>query len=177
MRMSVSQSSISGQIPIRPDLLQFVRWRENLAPDQPLSLPGHGAIATYITDLIAFARSLCPPEKAGGEPGVDVDRVHIVQLTARLRFEARPGLLDESFFLYADLVAYYFNNFLAQHWREQVDAWSSVACFYTGMDRKDAITDLYEVSGMAVFREVDSEIKSDYRPRAHRKLIMRRRGK
>lgn len=172
--MSANQSLITGQIPIRPDLLQFVRWRENLAPDQPLPLPGHGAICNYLTDLISLARTLCPSQHAA--PGIDVERVNVEQYTARLRFEARIGLIDESFFLYADLVAYYFNQFLAQHWREQVDAWSSVACYYIKIDRKDAIRDLHEISGMDGYRELDTDIRTDHRLRAFRNLV-RQRGK
>lgn len=170
-----TRPAVQGYIPIRPDLLQFVRWRENLSPspDSALRLPGQGAICNYLTDLIQFGRSLYLPATA-----IEREPLELSGLTARLRFECAAGFMDESFFEYADLVAHYFNDFLHQQWKEEVDRWTA-ACTYSNprLDRKDAIADLHRISGMDDFREVDSDIRANHRLRDYRQLVRHRRGK
>lgn len=166
--------AVQGYIPISPDLLQFVRWREHLAAaDTPLRLPGQGAICNYLTDLIQFGRSLYIPAMP-----IEREPLELSRLTARLRFECSPGFLDESFFEYADLVAHYFNEFLRQQWKEEVERWTA-ACIYSNprLDRKDAIAELHRISGMDDFREVDSDIRANHRLRDHRNLVICRRIK
>jgi hypothetical protein len=44
-------SPMRGFIPMRPDLLRFIQWRENLEPDEYLPLPGKGFFSAYLTNL------------------------------------------------------------------------------------------------------------------------------
>lgn len=166
--------AIKGYIPIRPDLLQFVVWRENL-PDKsaPLRLPGQGAICNYLTDLIEFGRSIYLPAFT-----IEREPLELSGLTARLRFECAPGFLDESFFQYADLVAFYFNEFLHQQWKETAELWASVALRYNpAYHRKDAIADLHEVSGIGDLREWESDIRANRRFRDYRNTIVHRKSR
>lgn len=172
--MPSSAPALQGYIPIRPDLLQFVRWRENLTDIYtPIRLPGQGSICNYLTDLIQFGRSLyLPAIELHREP------LDLTGLTSRLRFECAPGFIDESFFQYADLVAFYFNDFLHQQWKEEVERWAA-ACLHSNprLDRKDAIADLHRLSGMDDFREVESDIRANHRLRCYRHAVVHRRCK
>lgn len=170
-----TDTAIQGYIPIRPDLHQFLRWRENLPsdPTTALRLPGQGAICNYLTDLIQFGRTIYHPQLAPPR-----EPLYLTGLTDRLRFECAPGFIDESFFEYADLVAHYFNIFLQNHWKEEVDRWSAACCYSNPqLDRKDAIADLHRISGMEYYREVEADIRANHRFRDYRNLVKHRRGK
>jgi len=159
----------SGMLPIRPDMLSFVRWRENLAPDQPIQLPGHGAIANYLSDLIDFGKSLYFPNANRIAPENPL-------LTARLKFHAAPGLLDETFFEYADLVAYYFNEYLYKHWLDSQATFIGSAMFYAPrLDAKDVLSDYMRQTGVDEFREQDADIKAYYRLRLSRHQVTPKR--
>ena len=169
-----SQKPVHGYIPIRPDLLQFVLWRENL-PEKtsPLCLPGQGAICNYLSDLMQFARATYSPLFS-----VEREPLALTGLTARLYFECSPGFVDESFFQYADLIAQSFNDFLHQHWKEVVDIWATACLYYDPKHhRKEAIADLHTLSRMGDLREWESDIRADHRFRAHRGTIARPRVK
>lgn len=163
-----SPKPIRGHIPIRPDLLQFVVWRENLPQKtDPLRLPGHGAICNYLTDLIQFGRTIHLPLL-----NIEREPLLLEGLTERLRFECAAGFLDESFFQYADLVAHYFNDFLRHQWKEEVDRWCAAIHYCDPKrDRKQAIADLHLLAGMDGFREVESDIRADHRFRDYRGLV------
>lgn len=165
---------VKGHIPISPDLLQFVMWRENLPThDTPVRLPGQGAICAYLSDLIAFGATIYSPLFA-----VEREPVDNMKLTARLRFECSPGLVDCSFWEYSDLIAHYFSVFLAQQWKEEVDRWAASATYFNPrMDRKDAIAEIMRISGMDQFREVETVIRADHRFRDYRNLVTHRRAK
>ncbi len=176
--MSASQHAhprnhIRGYIPIRPDLLQFVVWRENL-PEKttPLVLPGQGAICAFLGELIQFARIVY-------QPMFEIERepLDLPHLSERLRFECAPGFIDESFFRYADLIAHFFNDFLHQQWKEEVEIWVE-ACLHCAphTDRKEAIAQLHEKSGVGHLREWDSEIRANHRFRTHRGKVARKRA-
>jgi len=170
----MSATPIHGYIPIRPDLLQFVIWRENL-PEKtaPLVLPGQGAICAFLGELIQFARIVY-------QPIFDIERepIKLSGLTARLHFECAPGYMDESFFQYADLVAFYFNAFLLQQWKEQVEMWTTACLYYDPHhDRKEALCDLHRLSGMEHVRDYTSDIRASHRFRDSRRLVARKRIK
>ncbi len=155
----------SGMLPVRHDMLAFICWRENLSPDQPISLPGHGAIANYLTDLIAFGKSMYFP----GANRIAPDNA---LLSARLKFHAAPGLIDSSFFEYADLVAYYFNEFLYKHWLDSQATFIGGAILYSPkLDSKDVLADFMRQSGVDEFREQDADIKAYYRLRLSRRQV------
>jgi hypothetical protein len=152
----------SGMLQVRPDMLAFVRWRENLLPDQPIQLPGHGAISNYLSDLIDFGKSMYFP----GANRIAPDNA---MLTARLKFHAAPGLIDCSFFEYADLVAHYFNQYLYKHWLDSQATFIGAATFYSPkLDSKDILSDYMRQSGVDEYREQDADIKAYYRLRLSR---------
>lgn len=154
-------------------MLQFVRWRENLPSlESPLDLPGQGAVCNYLTDLIHIAATLYSPCTATAREPVNLEGY-----AARLHFTASRSIIDESFFDYADLVAHYFNAFLHNLWKEEVDRWTTVACLYSpGTDRKDAIADLHRHSGIEYYRELDADIRANHRFRDYRHLVAKRRA-
>lgn len=169
-----ASTPLQGYIPIRPDHLRFVQWRENLQePNTALRLPGQGAICNYLTDLIQFGRSIYLPAFA-----TEREPLELPCLTARLYFTASPGFLDHTFFEYADLVAYYFDQFLHNHWKEEVDRWTAAVLYCEPRtDRKDAIAELHRISGMEHFREVEADIKANYRIRDYRNVVRRKMAK
>jgi len=170
----IVRPAVQGYIPIRPDHLCFVQWRENL-PDKTtaLRLPGQGAICNYLTDLIRFGRSIYLPAFA-----IEREPLELPELTARLHFTAATGFIDHTFFEYADQVAYYFDSFLANQWKEEVDRWTAAVLYCEPRtDRKDAIAELHRISGMENFREVEADIKANYRIRDYRNVVRRKMAK
>ena len=158
-----------GMIPVRPDMLNFIRWRENIAPDQPLQLPGHGAIGNYLAGLIEFAKSMYFP----GANRIAPDNA---LLTARLQFHAAPGLIDSTFFEYADLVAFFFNDYMYKHWLDSQATFIGSAIFYAPkMDSKDVLADFMRQTGVDEFREHDADIKAYYRLRLSRHQVCPKR--
>ncbi len=159
----------TGMLPIRPDMLAFIRWRENLEPDQPLSLPGSGAISTQLAAIIEFGKSMY-------FPGANRLAPENEDLTARLKFVADPGLIDCSFFEYADLVAHYFNRYLYKYWLDSMATFVQSATFYNPkLDSKDVLADFQRQTGVDTFREHDADIKAFYRLRLSRNQVTPRR--
>lgn len=162
-------NTFTGMIPVRPDMLAFVRWRENLAESAPLRVPGTGAISQYLYDLICFGKSMYFPGANRLAPECD-------DLSARLKFEAEPGLIDSSFFEYADLVAYYFNQYLYKNWLDSAATFVGAATLYCkGLDSKDVLADYQRQTGVDAHRELDADIKAYYRLRLARGLVTPRR--
>lgn len=161
---------VKGYIAIRPAMLQFLRWRENLQPGDALILPGKGAISIYLSELIAFARTLYNPANPLEVPDLP-------DYTARLHFQCAGAFIDESFFDYAALVSVYFNTFLYHLWLDEVDRYRAVAIVYSRdrLDGQDAIADLLRISGMEYFDELDTAIKRNYRLRDLRGMVHNRR--
>ena len=153
---------VYGYLPIRPDLLKFIQWRENLAPDQALEVPGKGQISHYLATLIDFGKSLY-------FPGANRESREHPEHSAKLKFIAKPGLIDYTFFEYADKVAECFNVFLYHAWLEEQSRYVSIAVNYSAkLDAKDALEELRLASGMDDFRDSDADIKAYYRLRLHR---------
>ena len=151
---------VKGYIVIQPAMLQFVRWRENLEPGAPLILPGKGPISIYLSELIGFAKLMYHPSRAFETPDLP-------EYTERLHFQCAGAFLDESFFHYAAIVSAYFNTFLYHLWLDEVERYTAVARAHTPerLDLKDAIAEILHVSGMEQYRELDTEIKGNYRLR------------
>lgn len=165
------KDGVYGYLPIRPDMLQFLRWRENLPPAEPLLLPGHGGIAAYLTGLIEMGKALYFPDSHRAAPD-------LADCISKLRFRAAPGLVDESFFLYAEWVAYVFNRFLYNLYVDEGCFYVAVAQSYAParLEFKDALYHFHSESGVNDYREFDADIKSTYRLRDHRGQVKRRRS-
>lgn len=162
----------SGMLPIRPDLLAFIQWRENIAPGEALQLPGHGAISNYLSSLITFGKSMYFPGANRMAPDNEA-------LTARLKFQAAPGLIDCSFFEYADLVAFAFNEYLYKHWIDSLATYIQSAMLYNQkLDAKDLLADYMRQTGVDSYREMDADIKAYYRLRLSRgQVTPKRKGR
>ena len=158
-----------GMIPIRPDMLAFVQFRENILPGEPIAIPGHGAIARYLVTLIEFGKSMYFPGANRIAPENDA-------LTARLKFVAAPGIIDDHFWEYADLIAYYFNDYLYQHWLDSTATFVGAATFYSPrLDSKEVLADFMRQTNMENHREQDADIKAYYRLRLSRNLVVPKR--
>lgn len=159
----------SGMLPVRPDMLAFIQWRENIAPGQAIRLPGHGAISTQLANIIEFGKYMY-------FPGANRMAPENEDLTAKLKFVADPGLIDCSFFEYADLVAHYFNQYLYKYWLDCMATFVQSAVFYApGLDSKDILSDFQRQTGVDMYREFDADIKAYYRLRLSRNQVTPRR--
>lgn len=168
-----TSNQYAGMLPIRPDMLAFIHWRENLQPGEPLLLPGSGAISNHLASIIEFGKSMYFP----GANRIAPDNA---ELTAKLKFSAAPGLIDCSFFEYADLVAYYFNQFIVKHYLDSLATFVQAATFYNErLDSKDVLADFQRQTGVDMHREHDADIKAYYRLRLSRRMVTPRhkRGK
>lgn len=161
-------SPMRGFIPMRPDLLRFIQWRENLEPDEYLPLPGKGFFSAYLTNMIELAQSMYFPGAVREARDRD-------EYSARLKFEAAPGLIDSTFFEYSPLITEKFNNVVYQALLEEQVRYVSIACEYTPhLDKKEALEHFRITTGLDEFRESDADIKASYRLRLHRGLVRSR---
>jgi hypothetical protein len=156
---------VRGMLPMRPDLLRFVQWRENLEASDYLTIPGKGFFSTYLANMIELAKSMYFPGAIRESRDND-------DYTAKLRFEAAPGLLDSTFFEYAHLIAIGFNNIVYQALLEEQCRYVGIAQTYSpGLDAKEALEHFRISSGLDEVRESDADIKATYRLRLHRGLV------
>jgi hypothetical protein len=156
---------VKGYLPMRPDLLHFVQFRENLAPDEPLLIPGKGFFSNYLAELIEFGKCMYFPGAVRMAPENPA-------LTGKLRFIASPGLLDETFFEYADQVAARFNKVVYHALLEDEVRYVQVATTYdTALDAREALEHFRISTKMDHYRESDADIKANYRLRLSRGLV------
>ena len=161
---SPAQSTIRGVLPIRPDLLKYVYFKENLPVGAPLELPGLGVIRGELHNLIAFGHGVFSPftcERA--EESLD-------PLSARLPFVLHSAVYHD-FFQYADHVAYYFNRFLQRLRMDDLTLRYQIAQ-ELGVAGKDYISDIVTGLDFAEQKEFDAIIKAGYRLRKQRAQIV-----
>jgi len=104
----------TGQLPIQPGLLHFVRWKERLEPAQPLQLPGRGVIASNLYILFAFGLDLMP------EAYESKENARVESFTERLPFQITGCLASHDVFHFADRVALYMNDVIYDQLQEEI---------------------------------------------------------
>lgn len=148
-----------GILPIKPALLEFVRYRENLSGAASLILvPGLGPIAAAIDMVLVSA-----DEYLASRP---MQRVEAY--TARLHYEITdlPHLHERRVYV-NDTGAVLFNRFLEQLMRDD-QYWRILKAKERGVQEKNTIAEFLDETNLNEFLELDTEKKGQYRLRRHR---------
>lgn len=155
--------TITGQLPIQPGLLHFVRWKERLAPDQPLQLPGRGVIASNLYILFAFGLDLMPDTYESKETA------RIETFTERLPFQISGCLATHDVFHFADRVALYMNDVLYDQFQEEIFV-RVLAGKEAGVEAQTTIQSFAVRTGLDAYFDIEAIYRSQGRLRAYRHL-------
>lgn len=165
---STARPVVFGQLPIQPGLLHFVRWKERLAPDAPLVLPGRGIIASNLYILFAFGLDLMPESYEMGEP------LLFDKMTARLPFTIAGCLAHHDVFQFAERVALYMNDVLYDQLQEEI----YIRVLHgkeLGIDGHTTIQEFARRTGLDEYFDIETIYRSQGRLRSYRHLSIKRR--
>lgn len=159
---------VHGFLPIQPGLLHFVRWKERLAPDQPLLLPGKGVIASNLYLLFAFGLDLMPESYEAS------DTLRVEHFTARLPFQIQGCLATTDVFHFAERVALYFNEALYDQLHEEI--YIRVLCgLETKVNGQTTIQNFAASTGLDEYFDIEAIYRSQGRLRQYRHLSIKKR--
>lgn len=155
--------TITGQLPIQPGLLHFVRWKERLDAGQPLQLPGRGVIASNLYILFAFGLDLMPEAYESKETN------RIEAFTERLPFQITGCIASHDVFHFADRVALYMNDVIYDQLQEEIFV-RVLAGKEMRIEAQTTIANFALRSGLDAFFDIESIYRSQGRLRAYRHL-------
>lgn len=161
---STAQSTVRGHLPIRPDLLKYVYFKENLPEGAPLELPGLGVVRGELHNLIAFGHGVYSPFT------LERPEETLAPLCARLPFVLHTATYHD-FFEYADHVAYHFSRFLQRLRMDDLTLRYMVAQ-ELGVAGKDYIDSIVSSLDFQEQKEFDAIIKGSYRLRTQRAQVV-----
>lgn len=164
-----SRPVVHGYLPIQPGLLHFVRWKERLAPDQPLLLPGKGVIASNLYILFAFGLEFMPDNY---EPN---PAARVEHFTARLPFQIQGCLANTDVFHFAERVALYFNDSLYDQLQEEI--FIRVLCgLEAKVDGQTTIQQFAARTGLDEYFDIEAIYRSQGRLRQYRHLSIKKKS-
>lgn len=148
----------TGSIKVRPYLAAYTRWRENLAPDQPLLVPGCSPIALAL-DLCLTNKTTYLASRAVGLPDE--------KYGARLRYTVAGSRDRDGFLFVTDAMALRFNSFLLHDLHNLLADRIFRAVADGGSEKLTLLGFMREV-GIEELVEYDALKKANYRLRTHR---------
>jgi hypothetical protein len=171
----MTTDTLSGYMPVRPKVLRFVEWRENLTYGQPLELPGKSPICMFLQSqmLLAFRTIDIPALRRHNPFPVSVEK-----LGERLHLVLRGHYANPDIFLLLPEIARNFDTFLPSLISEEVLSRTQIG-FQFGLSGQMIIDEFLTEVGLDDLIESDAMIKDQFRFRARRKLEnnTKRRGR
>lgn len=145
--------------PIRPHLLRYIQYRENLHGRQPLPVPGMSPLS------IALGWHICKKKAYYLDPLDDLYRSH----TSTLYFEVTPSMFAQNQRFVSATGLRRYEEFVS---RSLTDHLLLLMLLAKAQRRagKEVIEDFLRQSGLDDFIDFDAAKKAVFRLRAHRKL-------
>ncbi len=157
------RQTVTGCIPVKKHLLQYVIWRERL-PDAgtPIPVPGLGPIAAALDMVLTFDHIYLD---SAPSPVVD-------KFTGRLYYAVEST--DRQFV--PDTGALMFNRFLEQLLRDDLNA-RILEGKTLGIQEKNVIERFLSETGLDEYLDFESVKKAQWRLRVHRRAPLIRVGR
>lgn len=148
-----------GGMPIRPHLLRFIQFRENLHGRDPLTVPGMSPLS------VALGWQICKKKAYYADPVDALYRTH----TAVLRFQVSPSMYSDNLrFVSASGVRRY-EEFVSRCLTDHM-LFLFTQAKAQRRPGKDVIEEFLLQSGLDDFIDFDAAKKAVFRLRVHRKL-------